>query len=1275
MLLGLYTTDLNDTLDRARLAPAGDLPPTGAEAFSAAYEESRRFANSEALTRNRHEITQKALDALEDATGEYYANPETVAQGPNRDALERQIRARFENLRGERPDLNLSYPEEPAIQAGAVELAAKARGARAAVDARPQDVWSFGGALLGDVAGTATDPLQIVSMFAGAGAASGILRTMAVEAGIAATTQAGIEAGTAGFKQAADPSYGLPEAVGNIAMAGAGAAVISGGIKVAGKGLSALLRRARGADAAPLPREAQDAMNVAERDEELRGAAPLPGVAGEVAHIDALKKAAADMEAGRPVDVQAIQEEARQLASAYDQVRATPAGAPDDPLVHIQPEDIDSVIVARGGWKGLGDVEVKGSGWGLVKFIWRHGEASKKAAELQITRDDLVSFPEIVRTREATVERRADGSVSREWRVMLPGTDGADRLVIFADGPVSGREGQHLVTVYVQEPGRVRGERAESPLKTGPTDSPSKLLQAPRGDTAEGILRAPEPGRTGNDNMAPNAGRVYTPSGRAVDVEYRVVEADSLIASHTAEGVENPAFPTDLQPRDRTRVSSQAQIAEMAGQLEPERLGRSTDAATGAPIVGPDMVVESGNGRVAAVRTAYETGGDAAARYRSWVAQQHPEATGMQRPVLVAVRKTDLDGAGRSAFTREANAATAARLSPTEQAMADARHLDGNLMERVGSGDVNAASNRAFVRGFLDRLPAAERGALVDADGALNTEGARRVQGALLGRAYGDAAIIGRIVEDADSDIRAIGGALLDVAGPWAKLRAAAARGELAPGMDVTGDLLAAVRVVAESRRTGESIADIINQRDFFASVPDWEIEDALWKATFGASADPEYRRLLGAAEAAGGDPFKLDRLFQSIAKDPDNLPGRTIAALKKKTPTEIVDGLVARAREWRAEFDAKQAGLDPVESAVREVLDRIAPGAKASLTRESPAELAERLRGPDLEAALAAHGKKKGGVAGYVTGTGRGTTVVVALNRKDAEVMTQITVRHETVHALRSMGLFTDDEWRTLERAAREQGWLECSGKADTADGVEEAIADAFGLWGAGAKGVIKEGTPYADKLENLFGRIFDFFAAVVDKLAGRGVTDWERVFADIENGVIGGRENVRAVPGRDGSRASSGGVRLTPVGQMILDGMFRDPGTYKKPAGRQRVADFLKGYLDEASKNSAEARLFGEPLSAEQILKGERMTAASTASRPAEEMAGAPEMHHALYQDVNRLLADRDVEVPVERVVDADGNTTVLRRNALDLMDEADREIQQAGNLAACVFGMAAE
>jgi hypothetical protein len=98
----------------------------------------------------------------------------------------------------------------------------------------------------------------------------------------------------------------------------------------------------------------------------------------------------------------------------------------------------------------------------------------------------------------------------------------------------------------------------------------------------------------------------------------------------------------------------------------------------------------------------------------------------------------------------------------------------------------------------------------------VSAEGVRRLQAALLARAYGDPALLSRALEDVDGNIRAIAGALSDAAGRWAGLRDAVTAGEVPPGMDVTGALLDAVRLVTRARDAGAKVADVINQAEMF---------------------------------------------------------------------------------------------------------------------------------------------------------------------------------------------------------------------------------------------------------------------------------------------------------------------------------------------------------------------------------------------------------------------------------------------------------------------------
>src|SRR5205085_6986239 len=157
--------------------------------------------------------------------------------------------------------------------------------------------------------------------------------------------------------------------------------------------------------------------------------------------------------------------------------------------------------------------------------------------------------------------------------------------------------------------------------------------------------------------------RVATAGGRAVEVAPVVVEARDLRTS-ADEG-----YDAALQPRDRDRAAAEQQVREMASRLEPERLGFSAEADRGAPIVGDDGMVESGNGRIMAIRQAYAEGGDAAQRYRDWLATQGVDVARYQEPVLVRQRVTELSPEERQGFAVAANRPATLALSAPERAL------------------------------------------------------------------------------------------------------------------------------------------------------------------------------------------------------------------------------------------------------------------------------------------------------------------------------------------------------------------------------------------------------------------------------------------------------------------------------------------------------------------------------------------------------------------------------------------------------------------------------
>jgi len=415
--------------------------------------------------------------------------------------------------------------------------------------------------------------------------------------------------------------------------------------------------------------------------------------------------------------------------------------------------------------------------------------------------------------------------------------------------------------------------------------------------------------------------QVVTPSGTRIDVAYEVVDA-SLLTRASGE----------LQPRDRTRAASDAQITQIAAQLDPARLMPSAEADRGAPIIGPDNVIESGNGRVAAIQQAAP---DRKAAYRAAITEAGfdiPE--GIKEPVLVARRTSQLDQAGRVAFVNDANTSSIARMSATEQAAQDARALSSHTMAQYEPGKaISAPENTTFARAFLEGMPANERAALTTAEGRLNLDGERRLKQALFARAYGAPDLIAKHTEASDPAMRSLIDALAEAAPQWSALRADIEAGLIKPEMDLTDNLLDAVRLIGDARKTAAkgktdtagAIDDALAQISLEGQVhpltealvqifrkgdrvrPDREITELLSSYTHEARIVGKTDAALFDTELSSGPMEVLD----AIQKETDLFaPGgagtRPLDEGLYRQPNR--PGLESRSREARKPLDTSQA-------------------------------------------------------------------------------------------------------------------------------------------------------------------------------------------------------------------------------------------------------------------------------------------------------------------------------------------------------------------------------
>lgn len=362
------------------------------------------------------------------------------------------------------------------------------------------------------------------------------------------------------------------------------------------------------------------------------------------------------------------------------------------------------------------------------------------------------------------------------------------------------------------------GAPRETLAPTGVTNTPVPGTPSTLPETGTAPRESIAPKSETADTLPRTAGAATsftTETGNRLDAQYALVEANDLVTSHEPMGLRrDERYPKELQPRDRERAASELQIQGISQRLDPARLGLSADAATGAPIVGADGLVESGNARTIALKRVYAVPGQRAHEYRTWLADNAtqfgllPEQVrGMDKPVLVRVRSTPVD---RAEFARQANASTVAAMSPSEQAKADANRIEGmDDLRPDDNGDF--ATSRDFIRRFVGKLPMTEQAGLIDAGGQLSSAGYARVRNAVLAKAYGDSPVLTRMVESMNDDQRNVSRALMIAAPRVAQMRAAIADGRRFDA-DITPHLLDAVTELVRLRDTGTSVDDALAQ-------------------------------------------------------------------------------------------------------------------------------------------------------------------------------------------------------------------------------------------------------------------------------------------------------------------------------------------------------------------------------------------------------------------------------------------------------------------------------
>ena len=366
-------------------------------------------------------------------------------------------------------------------------------------------------------------------------------------------------------------------------------------------------------------------------------------------------------------------------------------------------------------------------------------------------------------------------------------------------------------------------EYVDPVAKTAYTRTDNKPPIAP----AESGTPVMNPGEVlGNTTVA------YDHKGQQYDFTYKLMDLDSLVTSHDVNLNENPVYLKDLQPRLRNREASEAQIKDIMKRFQPEMyLGESHTLTDGAQIIGPDNLVESGNGRTIALRRLKTQEPEKYQKYIDLLkskADQYgftPEQVDqLKDPVIVRLRNTEVN---RPQFAEIANKRTTMAYSPIELAKSDTKLLPNDAIASLKVGEYSSIDealltqqNAKLMNEFLGAMDGNETAALKDAKGLPNLQAFSRLKSALFYNVYGDEGlnILARMTESMDTEgVKNIEKAMFASLGNVAKAEALITSGAKDAQYSIKDNIIAAVNFLIKARAEGVKPSMLADQIDLFA--------------------------------------------------------------------------------------------------------------------------------------------------------------------------------------------------------------------------------------------------------------------------------------------------------------------------------------------------------------------------------------------------------------------------------------------------------------------------
>lgn len=355
--------------------------------------------------------------------------------------------------------------------------------------------------------------------------------------------------------------------------------------------------------------------------------------------------------------------------------------------------------------------------------------------------------------------------------------------------------------------GQLQAYAAQSPVTVDIRRGDADRVRSGMFSASEKALADIQAQGTGGDYVFVGGGRI--------PVNYEIVELTELITSHNTDGAVNEAYPQELQPRDRSRSASNAQIAEIVNNFAPERVAKAQTATEGAPIITKEGFVAVGNGRAMAISKVYENT-EKAEQYRQYLAEQGYNVDNFAEPVLVRRLAIDLDGEQLQALVDDANTAGTMQYSDAEKAIAYSKKLKGEVIDLLDTdAELESAANRRFIREFFATVvPTAERNAFLDKDDKVTRKGIEMIENTLTAIIVPDARFLSVLVENPDNNIRKVTSGLAKSAPAIVAFENDIQSGLVDAKYSVAADIRQAVEVLKRAKDKGQDLELYVKQLD-----------------------------------------------------------------------------------------------------------------------------------------------------------------------------------------------------------------------------------------------------------------------------------------------------------------------------------------------------------------------------------------------------------------------------------------------------------------------------